>query len=97
MNRPQKICSNTNIQLKGLKKIKDLFGNNNFEIIQTSTIKKQVLTHQIILGQFIKIKTGKAFRYKDYEAFALTEIERLPFPKFITAYLKDKNVSLNLF
>jgi hypothetical protein len=36
--------------------------------------------------------TVKGFEKVDKEALAL-----LPFPKFITNYLKDKAVSLNLF
>lgn len=80
-----------------LQKVKDLFGKNPFEVLQISPLYKQQLTHQTIHGQFIKIKTGKPFTGKDYKAISQVEIDKLPFPKFITAYLKDKNVSLNLF
>jgi A/G-specific adenine glycosylase len=80
-----------------LPKVKDLFIKNSFEVIQISPLYKQQLTHQTIHGQFIKIKVSKPFSNKGYEAFSQAEIDKLPFPKFITAYLKDKNVSLNLF
>ena len=80
-----------------LQKVKDLFGKNSIEVAQISPLYKQQLTHQTIQGQFIRIKTNKPFTGKDYKAFSQVEIDKLPFPKFITAYLKDKNVSLNLF
>ena len=84
-------------KLKELQKVKELFGENSFEILHISPQYKQLLTHQIILGQFIKIRTVKPLPGKDYDAFKPMEINKLPFPKFIAAYLKDKNVSLNLF
>ena len=74
-----------------------LFSNNCFEILQISRLYKQLLTHQIIQGQFIKIKISKPLSDITYEAVLPEEINEFPFPKFITAYLKDKNVSLNLF
>jgi A/G-specific adenine glycosylase len=79
-------------KFKKLPQVKTLFGKNTFEIIY-----KQLLTHQTIQGQFVSIKTGKPLTGKDYEAIEPAEIDKLPFPKFIAAYLKDKNVSLNLF
>jgi A/G-specific adenine glycosylase len=84
-------------QLKQQEKVKKLFGKNNFEIMYLSSVYKQVLTHQTIQGQFIQIKTFKPLPGTEYEAFTPEQIETLPFPKFITSYLKDKNVSLNLF
>ena len=84
-------------KLKRQEKVKKLFGKNNFEIRYLSSVYKQVLTHQTIQGQFIQIKTFKPLPGKDYEAFTPQQIKKLPFPKFITSYLKDKNVSLNLF
>jgi A/G-specific adenine glycosylase len=84
-------------KFKKLPQVKTLFGKNTFEIIHISPIYKQLLTHQTIQGQFVSIKTGKPLTGKDYEAIEPAEIDKLPFPKFIAAYLKDKNVSLNLF
>ena len=76
--------------------IKALFGENGFAITHISPTCRQLLTHQKIIGQFIKI-SGKPLAEIGYDALTNKEISRLPFPKFITAYLKDKNVSLNLF
>jgi A/G-specific adenine glycosylase len=84
-------------KLQTVQKVKELFGKNPFELVQISPLYKQQLTHQTIHGQFIKIKINKPLSAKGYEAVLPEQIDRLPFPKFITAYLKDKNVSLNLF
>jgi A/G-specific adenine glycosylase len=89
-----------NIQLEniaGLKVVKEIFRSVSFEVTQISPVYKQLLTHQTIQGQFIKVKIQKKLEVDDYELFTAAEIDTLPFPKFITAYLKDKNVSLNLF
>ena len=87
-------------QLENLKihpEIITLFDKNSFEIIHISPLYKQLLTHQIIQGQFIKIKISKPLNDTVYEAMLPEEINKLAFPKFIAAYLIDKNVSLNLF
>ena len=84
-------------KLREFSLVKEILGSNNFKILQISPVYKQLLTHQTIQGQFIKIKITKQLTGKGYEAFTPAEINKLPFPKFIAAYLKDKNVSLNLF
>jgi A/G-specific adenine glycosylase len=82
--------------IKALKEIKKIFGKTAFEIIQISKPYKQLLTHQTIHGQFIKIKVAKQVLVCGYESVTHKKMNTLPFPKFITGYLKDKNVSLNL-
>jgi len=82
--------------IKALKEIKKIFGKTAFEIIQISKPYKQLLTHQTIHGQFIKIKVAKQVLVSGYESVTHKKMNTLPFPKFITGYLKDKNVSLNL-
>jgi A/G-specific adenine glycosylase len=84
-------------KIRELKKVKDIFRSVNFEVTQISPLYKQLLTHQTIQGQFVRVKTDKKLELSEYELFTNVEIDSLPFPKFITAYLKDKNVSLNLF
>jgi A/G-specific adenine glycosylase len=82
--------------IKTLKEIKKIFGKTSFEIMQISKPYKQLLTHQTIHGQFIKIKTADPLSITGYELVTHKKMDKLPFPKFITGYLKDKNVSLNL-
>jgi A/G-specific adenine glycosylase len=82
--------------LKKLPAIKNIFGKTPFEVMQISKPYRQLLTHQTIHGQFIRIKTSASLSIADYEAVSQKKLDKLPFPKFITGYLRDKNVSLNL-
>ncbi len=84
-------------KIKGLNEVKNIFGSTGFDVLRISPVYKQLLTHQTIQGQFIRINIYAELNYKDYAPFTPDEIQTLPFPKFIAAYLKDKNVSLNLF
>ena len=77
--------------------VQTLFIDNTFEVLSISDVYKQQLTHQTIYGQFIKIRIDKPLVNDQYEALTTEEISKLPFPKLITSFLKDKNVSLNLF
>ena len=83
-------------QLKKLAAYKALFGKVAYTIQTISKLYSQKLTHQIIQGQFIKIKIEKKQEVTGYQAVLQTKLAALPFPKLITTYLKDKNVSLNL-
>jgi A/G-specific adenine glycosylase len=76
---------------------KQIFGLTSFEVISISKVYKQQLTHQTILGQFVQIKLAKEVQIFGYEALKKSKINLLPFSKFITNYLQDNNVSLNLF
>jgi A/G-specific adenine glycosylase len=82
--------------IENIKEIKRIFGKTPFEIVQISKPYRQLLTHQTLHGQFIKIKTTTPLSIAGYEAISQKKLDKLPFPKFITGYLKDKNVSLNL-
>ena len=68
-----------------------------YTIEHISALYKQQLTHQTIYGQFIKIQLTGSVRFAGYEKVTPGSLELLPFPKFISNYLKDKSVSLNLF
>ena len=54
-----------------------------------SPVYRQQLTHQDIEGRFIRLRTGKPLLQKDYSLVQPRALRELPFPKFITAYLKD--------
>ncbi len=82
---------------KEIELVQNIFTTNEFEVKSISGVYKQQLTHQTIYGQFIKIHIQEPLEGTGYEAVSAEEIGKLPFPKFITTYLKDKNVSLNLF
>ncbi len=83
-------------ELKNQPRFKELFGKNGFAVETISKVYSQKLTHQTIYGQFIKIKLTMPLQLDGYEAASPKQLAVLPFPKLITTYLKDKNVSLNL-
>lgn len=74
-----------------------LFDGRSFEIKSHSLPVTQKLTHQLIRGKFFYIETKKPLLNHDrYVKVTGKELLKLPFPKLIADYLKDKNVSLNL-
>ena len=83
-------------KLKGLTVLKELSEKNKFTLQCVSKKYRQKLTHQTINGQFIKIKLQQLPNLRGYQPVSKKKLTALPFPKFITTYLKDKNVSLNL-
>ncbi len=83
-------------QLQKLPAFKKLMGENVYTVETISRLYSQKLTHQTIHGQFIRIRLKKVAKLEGYEAVSQKQLAALPFPKFITTYLKDKNVSLNL-
>jgi A/G-specific adenine glycosylase len=68
-----------------------------YSIDHISSIYKQQLTHQTIFAQFIRIRLTGHLELTGYEKVKSEALATLPFPKFISNYLKDKSVSLNLF
>jgi A/G-specific adenine glycosylase len=67
-----------------------LFPRNNYSVAKISKISRQKLTHQTITGRFfhITLKTAQTSLQK-YKPVTRKELSLLPFPKFITSYLKD--------
>ncbi len=70
---------------------------NDFTLHSISALYRQKLTHQTVHGQFIHIHLKKPLSLAGYKAVSAQALAGLPLPKLITGYLKDKNVSLNLF
>ena len=83
-------------EFKKLHVFKNLRAKNAFTVEWVSKMYQQKLTHQTISGQFIKIKLKQLPQMEGYQLVSKKKLTTLPFPKFITTYLKDKNVSLNL-
>ena len=84
-------------KVKDWEQLTNITGKIVFDIEHISGNSKQLLTHQTIYGQFIKIKLKKPLNIKGFEKVDKKALELLPFPKLISNYLKDKAVSLNLF
>ena len=80
------------------EKLIPFFKKVKFEIKYISKVSSQKLTHQIIHGRFFHLTISKPLN--DNEKYFLAsedEIKLLPFPKLITSYFTDKNVSLKSF
>lgn len=71
---------------------KTIVAKNTMGIIQVSKMYRQQLTHQTIHGMFIQLKVTHALPLKEYKAVTYKELGKLPFPKFITAYLAENEL-----
>jgi len=61
----------------------------NYEIMAVSPLFKQQLSHQLIAGQFIKVKMKERLDMKeDVSWVTIKELKKFAFPKFINQYLK---------
>ncbi len=75
--------------LQASKRFKEIFKKTEFTITSISKIYKQQLSHQTITGQFLTIRVNSCISIDNYRLIPISQLELLPFPKFITAYLKD--------
>ncbi|MGZ8559080.1 MAG: NUDIX domain-containing protein, partial [Chitinophagaceae bacterium] len=65
----------------------------NYEITTVSALFKQQLSHQLIAGQFVKIKLKKRLNGKEDMIWVTSsEMKKLAFPKFINQFLDNENV-----
>ncbi len=72
------------------------FGPAGYTINHISPLYKQQLTHQTIRGRFISISVLFPPHLPGYEPVTQKKLLKLAFPKFITHYLTDKKLTLNL-
>lgn len=73
--------------------VTDMLGNEQFEIQQVSAEYRQQLTHQTITGQFITASIFSPSKYLNgYISTGEKELNKYPFPKFITAFLAEKAI-----
>jgi A/G-specific adenine glycosylase len=59
-------------------------------IIDDPIVYRQQLTHQTIQGRFVKISIKGKYTPNDYNQVTYKELDKLPFPRFITMFL-EKN------
>lgn len=67
--------------------ISSLFGKAILSIESVSAMHSQQLTHQIIRGRFIRLKSAGGLLEKGFKMVNAKQLARLPFPKFINSYL----------
>jgi A/G-specific adenine glycosylase len=76
-------------KLQASEKFHSFFTRSEYKIQSISKVYKQQLTHQTITGQFINITVHSPLNSNNYKLISAGKIKELPFPKFITTYLKD--------
>jgi A/G-specific adenine glycosylase len=67
----------------------EIFNSNEFTLNSVSKLYKQQLTHQTISGRFLNINIKAKLNIQGYKVMPINQLNLLPFPKFITTYLKD--------
>ena len=71
---------------------------NNFELVSVSALFKQQLSHQLIAGQFIKLRlTQKPVLTNDWIWVTKAMVGKYAFPQFINQYLREHSIAQNLF
>lgn len=69
-----------------------------YEILSVSPLFKQQLSHQLIAGQFIRVRLkSKPAVKNDWQWATKTKIGKYAFPQFINQYLQEKNGQQSLF
>ncbi|MFT3932710.1 MAG: A/G-specific adenine glycosylase [Chitinophagaceae bacterium] len=77
---------------------KQILGAQAYTIKSISTVYRQQLTHQTIVGQFIELETAKVpALLKDYELVKRSQLSSYPFPKLIAHYISQPNKPSQLF
>ena len=70
----------------------------NYELLTVSPLFKQQLSHQLIAGQFIKIKLKqKPTAFKEWLWVTKNKAGKYAFPQFINQYLREKAGQQSLF
>ena len=71
---------------------------NNYELLAISSLFKQQLSHQLIAGQFIKMKLKqKPDSKSDWIWMIKTKAAKYAFPQFINQFLQEKTGTQSLF
>ena len=60
----------------------------SYEIVSISPTYSQLLSHQKIIGRFIKIVSKKELELPGYKAVSLKQLPQYAFPRFITAFFE---------
>lgn len=77
------------LALEASEAFKKIFNSTGYAFTCTSKVYTQHLTHQTITGQFLRIKTEEKLSMPGYQLIPINRLNLLPFPKFISSYLKD--------
>jgi len=74
----------------------DMLKGTEYQLLNTSPVYKQQLTHQELSGRFIEISVDRKPKgLDDFHAVAENQLSTIAMPRFILSYLHEKNVNLN--
>lgn len=80
-------------ETKVLQWLREQIGIRKAMVGTISSLHKQQLTHQQIRGQFIRVELESLPRFlANYRWETPKDLQKLAFPKFITAYLEQEGV-----
>lgn len=65
-----------------------LLEKDSYKILSISPIYTQQLSHQKIIGRFIKIVSKKELNLPGFKAISLKQLSKYAFPRFITSYFE---------
>jgi A/G-specific adenine glycosylase len=67
-----------------------LLDNKQYELSSVSPLFKQQLSHQLIIGRFLRIKLAKKILFNKKEKWVTkSELRQYAFPKFINQYMQQ--------
>ncbi len=79
-------------EIEKSKFFRNIVGKTKATILHVSIMYKQQLTHQTIHGNFIQLTVNGEPALKNYKAVTYKQLNKLPFPKFITGYLAENEL-----
>jgi A/G-specific adenine glycosylase len=73
-----------------------LLEKKKFELLSVSPLFKQQLSHQLVVGRFIRVQVASQYDLKSGEQWVTKkQLQQYPFPQFINQYLvNNKEQSL---
>lgn len=80
-------------QVENIKWVK----KNNYDLLSISPLFKQQLSHQLIAGQFVKLKLNQKDKSHDWVWISKSQVHKYAFPQFINQYLRLKTGQESLF
>lgn len=85
-------------KLMQLEEFKTHFNNQPYSIVASSTWRKHILSHQIIMAKFhhLKVKKLASVKYDNGQIILKEDLKNYPIPKLIENYLKEETNLLSL-
>ncbi len=74
-------------ELISLPQVKELFGDE-IKIVETSAVKKHVLTHQRLYVRLIKLQTQPVKLKDDWFFIAVNDMKKLAIPRIVFLFLE---------